>query len=738
MKINSVEYWDSRFNRDWIQNGGHEQTEWFGRLLIENLPSFVADDVETSCAHIADFGCAFGECAALIKNRFPKARVTGLDFSSVAIEHATKTYGECEFVLHDMLKDSYPCDVAVCSNVLEHFKDPAAPFLRLFESASKYVVVMVPFERHDEIAEHEYVFTVEFFPLQVGHFSMAYSRVITSVDPRNWPGNQLLVVYGRAPGENVQGIGALSKMGVSIEDRLSLCQKSILSISNDVLSACALVSSVQNGQDGLMSRIENLTAQYGEVLQFKKGLAKVIESQNEALAKLTTLECRQAEVFQFVNAILWRMKEHERIQGERTLRNRILSLPVIGSALRKMKRGVMSYRKDGFVKATRFFVDKYANRIKKPVTAREIVACELKKGKYNGVYVIAGIPWDVPIFQRPQQMALAFLRRGYLVIYLEYVQNNPSGTCISPMDGLWVLTVDDFGAAMEGLKECIISVYSTILCWRDTAKFTRAFAEDNSVVYEYIDHFDEKISGEATESLRAFFNYLVKSDMPVTYLASARFLLNELKEKTGKEVVYVANGVDVQHFSRESIAAIEKRIQLPECLRTKKVKIGYFGALAPWLDYELISAVVCLKQDWEFVFIGPDYYDGASKLPKDAANCHWLGPVAYNDLAAYASRFDVAILPFQSGDLAKSTSPLKLFEYFALGKPVVVTSDMLECTAYEEVFAGDGVNGFIAALEQAVEKRNDEKFHAALRRIAQDNTWDSRAGQLIDGIGDRH
>ena len=46
--INSREYWNYRFDRDWIAMQGEEQKEFFARIAMELIPSWfrrrVADD----------------------------------------------------------------------------------------------------------------------------------------------------------------------------------------------------------------------------------------------------------------------------------------------------------------------------------------------------------------------------------------------------------------------------------------------------------------------------------------------------------------------------------------------------------------------------------------------------------------------------------------------------------------------------------------------------------------------
>jgi hypothetical protein len=113
-----------------------------------------------------------------------------------------------------------------------------------------------------------------------------------------------------------------------------------------------------------------------------------------------------------------------------------------------------------------------------------------------------------------------------------------------------------------------------------------------------------------------------------------------------------------------------------------------------------------------------------------AENLLYLGPVDYAILPAYARRFDVCFIPFAPGEIAQTTSPLKLFEYFALEKPVVVTSDMLECRAYPEVFHGDSIGTLSDAIDRALARKDDMQFRAKLAELADQNDWDQRARAL--------
>ena len=219
------------------------------------------------------------------------------------------------------------------------------------------------------------------------------------------------------------------------------------------------------------------------------------------------------------------------------------------------------------------------------------------------------------------------------------------------------------------------------------------------------------------------------------FVGSAKTLYEELAQEIPHDrIALVPNGVDCRHYM-EAMQDPDPRKHLSRLMKSILDKgrpiVGYFGALAHWLDYELLKGVIEEKPHCDFVFIGPDYYGGSNLLPLDLPNCHWLGVVHYNVLPYYALHFDIAIIPFERGDVAKSTSPLKLFEYFALEKPVVVTADLLECRAYPEVFVGENREAFCRAIDEALEQSKNPEFKEKLKQLALQNTWQCRA-QVLD------
>lgn len=349
-----------------------------------------------------------------------------------------------------------------------------------------------------------------------------------------------------------------------------------------------------------------------------------------------------------------------------------------------------------------------------------------RRSEYKGIFIQEIIiDWYVPLYQRPQHIAVALGKLGYLVIYRTSNRTDGVNGFREVSKNVWLTSVQE----VDEIQDCVRSIYST--GYTQTADLIVKNGKRGCIVYEYIDHIDPEISGDQENIRRLLslknFAFGGGADFIV---ASAKKLYEEAVEAVGKDkVILVPNGVDTLHYRNpdhlktpvpESFAAFKKK---------HNVIVGYFGALAPWLWYDVIAELISQRPELGFVFIGPDYYGGSGSLPK-SDNVLYLGAVDYKILPAYAKQFDVCFIPFKPGDIAKTTSPLKLFEYFALEKPVVVTSDMDECTAYAEVFKGGSADELSVAIEAALNVKDSDDFKLRLRNLADKNDWLERARSM--------
>jgi hypothetical protein len=202
------------------------------------------------------------------------------------------------------------------------------------------------------------------------------------------------------------------------------------------------------------------------------------------------------------------------------------------------------------------------------------------------------------------------------------------------------------------------------------------------------------------------------------------------------DAILCPNGVDYTHFAltREKDVETPPDDLIPIVQRGNPI-VGYYGALAEWFDYELVKKLARLREDISIVIIGPDYDGTMPPSFLDLPNLDWLGVKSYEKLTAYLAYFDVAMIPFLLNEITHATSPLKLFEYMAGGKPVIVTP-MQESMRYDGVLVADTPIAFSKCIDQALQLRSDSNYLQRIDQLAKMNTWQTRAEQILSALGE--
>jgi glycosyltransferase involved in cell wall biosynthesis len=172
--------------------------------------------------------------------------------------------------------------------------------------------------------------------------------------------------------------------------------------------------------------------------------------------------------------------------------------------------------------------------------------------------------------------------------------------------------------------------------------------------------------------------------------------------------------------------------------------IGYAGHLYPWKGVELIIEAVTALQDTRALIVGGHEAEPDLQRLRDlavsldcASRVTFTGAVPPTEVASRLREADVLVLPNPASALStRFTSPLKLFEYMALGAPIVAS----DLPSIREVLR-DGENALLVpasnppALVAAIRRlKEDTALGAALgaqaRADVRDYTWDRRAERL--------
>jgi glycosyltransferase involved in cell wall biosynthesis len=188
------------------------------------------------------------------------------------------------------------------------------------------------------------------------------------------------------------------------------------------------------------------------------------------------------------------------------------------------------------------------------------------------------------------------------------------------------------------------------------------------------------------------------------------------------------HGVDAEMFALSTSPETE----IPEgASKLRRPVIGFWGVLDPRVDISILEHLAVVRPNWTILLIGRAAVD-VSALSR-LANVVLVGTKPYTELPRWAKAIDVCILPYAQSAWAERSSPLKLQEYLAAGKPIVATP-FPEAQMFGTLVqvAADGP-GFVSAIEEALATDTPER--ASLRQKAvQSNTWDAVVESVLEKI----
>ena len=343
------------------------------------------------------------------------------------------------------------------------------------------------------------------------------------------------------------------------------------------------------------------------------------------------------------------------------------------------------------------------------------------------------VPWGY-MFQRPQQMARSLRKLGYPVAYavdpsFDYLPDSNVKPILTLPDGTILFAEDDSAGAVRG-------VGAELICWQywpHQAKYVSRLARSVRRIYDCVDDLScfsqyPGIRQDHEEAMRSADLVLATSDDLLRRISKQR-----------KDVLQVPNGAWYDDFAHpQSVDWPE----LDELRAQYSVIVGYYGALAEWIDWNLLDALVARRRDWAFVFVGELVghdavrSDERGRALANGANVRLWPRQPYERLGYLLSKFDVAIVPFVLNDLTHAVSPIKLFEYMAGGKPVISTP-LRECKKYSAIRFASNADEFIAAVEWSISAGRSPEHRAALQACGAKHSWLARAEAVVAELKNR-
>jgi len=250
-------------------------------------------------------------------------------------------------------------------------------------------------------------------------------------------------------------------------------------------------------------------------------------------------------------------------------------------------------------------------------------------------------------------------------------------------------------------------------------------------IFDCVDFFAVGTSAEKKEIIENERKLLKYADLVV---ANSKVLRKYLK-KNRKDVNLVPQGFRLESF--------EKKIKKTKKLNTKGPIIGFVGAVNYRIDYSLLIRLAKRYPNWNFVLWGPvsekervgkitwRKMQTLLRLPNVIHGCS----ENKEEIPGIISQFDIGMIPYDDTlDFNKNCYPMKLFEYFYLGKPVVSTP-IEELKRFPKfIKIGKTANEWGWIIKDLLSKPWPKEYKAKQKNAAEENSWEEKIGKITSVI----
>jgi hypothetical protein len=365
----------------------------------------------------------------------------------------------------------------------------------------------------------------------------------------------------------------------------------------------------------------------------------------------------------------------------------------------------------------------------------------MNKGTPSNLLCFSHLRWDF-VYQRPQHLIGRFAE--YLTVYyleeptfdakdeefLDFskregnvfvvVPHLPEGLSAAKVNTMLTGLVDDFFGAND-VDDFAFWYYSPMPLMFSEKHMPRV------TIYDCMDELSafKNAPKELTMLEKKLMN---RADVVFTGGQS----LYEAKKNQHANIHPFPSSIDKAHFKK----ARTKKAQPADQQNIAGLKLGFYGVLDERFDIDLIKGIADARPEWQIVLIGPVVKIDPATLPKNK-NIHYLGQKTYQELPAYLSGWDIALIPFAINESTKFISPTKTPEYLSAGIPVVSTpiNDVVNPYGKNKlVHIGHTAEDFIEAIELEMSVKDKSKWLLKADAFLADKSWDKTASDMLQLI----
>lgn len=307
--------------------------------------------------------------------------------------------------------------------------------------------------------------------------------------------------------------------------------------------------------------------------------------------------------------------------------------------------------------------------------------------------------WSWEMFNVPERIALALAMRGSRVLYCEMPASSfkKAGTNLSQIaDGIYGLRPHYWGGKLNYFAPARAAQ------WRMVARQILDQAQTIGLkqplfVYSHVEHLVPLCREMKMKGL-TLIHLCVDYPEPYQYeligvsdqtLVIPKSVFHKLRAKFGQKIQWIPQSIHLPATQNG-----RPKMEPPMVANMPRPRLGYLGPIYARLNLPLLRQLLAAHPEWQFIYFGGDL---------KVSNAHDAGWVCPAELPAYVTSLDVGVMPYDCFDEKNlHCSPLKLFDYFLAGLPVVSTP-VLSLSEYSDlIYFGETPEEISQAIQFAL------------------------------------
>lgn len=205
------------------------------------------------------------------------------------------------------------------------------------------------------------------------------------------------------------------------------------------------------------------------------------------------------------------------------------------------------------------------------------------------------------------------------------------------------------------------------------------------------------------------------SDLTLTL---SKTVFHQLKAKYGEKIALIPEVRWISDFHHQTLASASPPHDFAAIPRPR---LGYIGPVTDRLNLRVLESLLTARPDWQFVHFG-----APKCLP--LPNVHviaWRDPVKLKNVI---TNLDVGLMPYDCySNKNFHCMPLKIFDYFHAGLPVVSTPIVNLWEYSDIIYFGDDAEELSRAIQSALDEPADSPKKSARIAIAKEHSIEGLA-----------